>query len=365
LTDFHMPFLVSPLTSLGLGTLLFASALLLALAIDHYLGEPASRWHPVVWMGNYLGRAGRWLQRQACQKPAEVDTRTFWRGALAWCAGAALMVVIAWALQQALMQLPELLGPLPGAVLAALGLGLALKTMLAWAMLRSEALAVEAALGESLPAGRERLSWLVSRDVTQLTEVQVRESAIETLAENLNDSVVAPIFWFVLLGLPGAALYRFANTADAMWGYRGVYKGNNWEWAGKWAARVDDGLSWLPARITAVLLAGVFGVQSLARAGQAVIDSAQDGPQAAPFMARLRAEAGRTSSPNSGWPMAAMALALGVSLHKPGVYVLNAAGRQVQAPDTPRAIAYASKVVLASVFIALVAIIFVATWGVA
>ena len=63
---------------------------------------------------------------------------------------------------------------------------------------------------------------LVSRDTTALTEAQVRESAIETLAENLNDSVIAPIFWFVLLGLPGAAVYRFANTADAMWGYKGV-----------------------------------------------------------------------------------------------------------------------------------------------
>jgi adenosylcobinamide-phosphate synthase len=81
--------------------------------------------------------------------------------------------------------------------------------------------------------------------------VQVRESAIESLAENLNDSVVAPLFWFALLGLPGAALYRFANTADAMWGYPGMRGGRYWQWAGKWAARADDVLSWVPARITA------------------------------------------------------------------------------------------------------------------
>jgi adenosylcobinamide-phosphate synthase len=87
--------------------------------------------------------------------------------------------------------------------------------------------------------------------------VQVRESAIESLAENLNDSVVAPLFWFALLGLPGAALYRFANTADAMWGYPGMRGGRYWQWAGKWAARADDVLSWLPARITALLLAVV------------------------------------------------------------------------------------------------------------
>jgi hypothetical protein len=112
-----------------------------------------------------------------------------------------------------------------------------LKGMLSWRMLREEVGAVELALGQSLEAGRERLSWLVSRDTAQLSESQVRESAIESLAENLNDSVVAPIFWFVLLGLPGAAVYRFANTADAMWGYRGTYRGKHWEWAGKWAAR--------------------------------------------------------------------------------------------------------------------------------
>lgn len=240
------------------------------------------------------------------------------------------------------MQLPVVLGPVAGGVLAALLLGIALKPMLAWAMLRSEVLAVEAALGQSLVAGRERLSWLVSRDVTNLTEAQVRESAIETLAENLNDSVVAPIFWFVLLGLPGAALYRFANTADAMWGYHGVYQGRNWEWAGKWAARADDVLSWLPARLTALLLATVVGGLS---------------------PSQLRTEARRTLSPNSGWPMAAMALGLGVSLHKPGVYALNAAGRAPQTADTQRALVYASKVLVALVIIAQAAIIFVVTGG--
>lgn len=346
--------------------MIFAFALLIALLVDHYLGEPPPRWHPVVWIGNYLGWAGRHLQRQARQTPeGGPDFKAFWLGALAWCAGAAIVYIAAWALEKQLLTLPDALGRLGGGLLAVLGLGLALKTLLAWAMLRSEVLAVEAALnpaqGGSLALGRERLSWLVSRDVAQLTDVQVRESAIETLAENLNDSVVAPIFWFVLLGLPGAALYRFANTADAMWGYRGVYKGNNWEWAGKWAARVDDGLSWLPARITAVLLAGVFWMQTLARAAPATISGAQEEAVTPSFMAQLRDEARRTPSPNSGWPMAAMALALGVSLHKPGVYVLNTAGRAPQAQDTPRAIAYASKSLVALVFIAQAAIIFVAT----
>jgi adenosylcobinamide-phosphate synthase len=348
--------------------MIFAFALLIALLVDHYLGEPPARWHPVVWIGNYLGWAGRHLQRQACQTPQDgPDFKAFWLGALAWCMGAAIVCIAAWTLEKQLLALPDALGLLGGGLLAALGLGLALKTLLAWAMLRSEVLAVEAALnpaqGGSLAAGRERLSWLVSRDVAQLTEAQVRESAIETLAENLNDSVVAPIFWFVLLGLPGVALYRFANTADAMWGYRGVYKGNNWEWAGKWAARVDDALSWLPARITAVLLAWVFWLQTLASAAPAAISSAQEDGVTSSFMAQLRGEARRTPSPNSGWPMAAMALALGVSLQKPGVYVLNAAGRAPQASDLPRAITYASKALLAHVFIAQAAIIFAANWS--
>ena len=101
-----------------------------------------------------------------------------------------------------------------------------------------------------LEPARRRLARLVSRDVIALDASQVRESAIETLAENLNDSVVAPLFWFAVAGLPGAVVYRFANTADAMWGYRGAVM----EWAGKWAARADDLLSWLPARLTAGLL---------------------------------------------------------------------------------------------------------------
>jgi len=333
--------------------LLTALALWVALAVDRWWGEPRGRWHPVVWMGNYLGWAGRHLQRLARQgsqlahqgaADATPDLKAFLLGAIAWSSVAAVVCVASWALQKGLLALPDALGPIPGGVLAALLLGLALKPMLAWAMLRSEVLAVENALapaqGGSLAAGRERLSWLVSRDVTHLTETQVRESAIESLAENLNDSVVAPIFWFVLLGLPGAALYRFANTADAMWGYRGVYKGQNWEWAGKWAARVDDGLSWVPARITALLLALVTGGMSLGR---------------------LRSEARRTPSPNSGWPMAAMALALGVRLHKPGVYVLNAVGRAPQTHDMQRAVVYASKVLVALVFIVQATLLVVAT----
>jgi adenosylcobinamide-phosphate synthase len=291
------------------------AAMVLALLIDRWWGEPSARWHPVVWMGQGLDATGRRIA-PAMGEATPTHGRLFLVGALAWSAGAGLVVLIALVADRAVGHAPPWL--------QALAVGLLLKPMLAWCMLRDEVLAVEAALGESLEAGRERLSWLVSRDVSALDAAQVRESAIESLAENLNDSVVAPLFWFAVAGLPGAALYRFANTADAMWGYRGERNGRDWTWAGKWAARADDVLSWLPARITGALL-GVLG--------------------AARGLHTLRAQAGRTPSPNSGWPMAAMALALDVRLGKPGVYELHGAGRSPQAADTAQALRLAGRVV--------------------
>jgi len=132
------------------------------------------------------------------------------------------------------------------------------------------------------------------------------------VAENLNDSLVAPLFWYALFGLPGAAVYRFANTLDAMWGYRGA-----WEWAGKWSARADDVLSWIPARLTALLLMPTSGLLEQAR---------------------------RTPSPNGGWTMGAMALRLGVRLRKPGVYSLNSEAPSPQAEHLQRALVLASRV---------------------
>lgn len=155
--------------------------------------------------------------------------------------------------------------------------------------------------------------------------------------------MVAPLFWFALLGLPGAALYRFANTADAMWGYPGQRGGRWWQWAGKWAARADDVLSWLPARLTAALL------WALARS-----------PLPRARWPQLAAQARLTPSPNSGWPMAAMALALGVRLGKPGAYVLNGPGRAAGPTDTHQAAHWASNVVLALVPLALTAIFLIA-----
>jgi len=270
-------------------TAAFAPAIALALAVawDRCLGEPRDAWHPVAWFGRALRPVGTWL-RGLGNGPAFVG------GALTWSTCTLLLGALAWTLEIHVRRWPTWL--------AAPLLAIALKPCFAWRMLGDEVRAVGSALDDGLDAGRERLSRLVSRDVTQLDAATVRESAIETLAENLNDSLIAPLFWFALFGLPGAVVYRVANTLDAMWGYRGA-----WEWAGKWSARADDALSWLPARLTAALLL----------------------PKPALWRA-LSAEAVMTASPNSGWPMGAMALRLGVRLRKPGLYALN---REAPSPD--------------------------------
>ena len=259
-----------------------AGALLLAWAIDLRFGEPRDAWHPVAWFGRVCRPVGSRLRRW----PAR---RAFIGGALAWWMAVGSAGAIGWGVQNLLHSAP--------AWLAVVVMALALKPTFAWRMLRDEVRAVGNALDSGVEAARARLQRLVSRDVAALDEATITETAIETLAENLNDSLIAPLFWYALAGLPGAAAYRAANTLDAMWGYRG-----EWEWAGKWSARADDVLSWLPARISALLIL-------CARPDR---------------LRRLPRIAGVTPSPNGGWPMGAMALRLGVRLRKPGVYALNA-----------------------------------------
>jgi adenosylcobinamide-phosphate synthase len=289
--------------------------MLLALLIDRWWGEPPVRVHPVVWMGNYLKRAGRGL-------PARSPGWAFIFGTAFWLAGAVLVAAAYGYAGFVFAKLPLWLNISLTALF--------LKPLFALRMLLTEVGAVEQSLGESIDCGRARLAMIVSRDTAQLDLHEIRESSLESLAENLSDSVVAPLFWFVLLGLPGAAVYRFANTADAMWGYRG-----RWEWAGKFAARADDVLNFIPARITALglLLAGPHRMLGLRQ---------------------LPGEAGRTASPNSGWPMAALALSLNIRLRKPGVYELNAGGSAPTAADT--AIALRRAEITAWIIAALLAI---------
>jgi adenosylcobinamide-phosphate synthase len=293
-------------------------ALITALTLDFRLGEPPTWIHPVVSIGHYLRFFGHRLTKLT-------PVAAFVCGTLAWMFGAITTAVIATVIEDQLKHWPW--------PFAALAIGVLLKPLFAWRMLRDEVLAVELELQQSLRAGQIRLQKIVSRDVNLLDEVQVRESAIESLSENLNDSLVAPLFWYCLgasgifssslaiSGLGAAALYRFANTADAMWGYRGRY-----EWAGKWAARADDVMSWPSARLTALLLY----LTAKRRLSWRL----------------LRSEARATPSPNGGWPMGAMAILLNVQLRKPGAYRLNAKGLPPQEMHTRQAVILAHGAVL-------------------
>jgi adenosylcobinamide-phosphate synthase len=188
-----------------------------------------------------------------------------------------------------------------------------LKPVFAYRNLRRAVIEVGRALeADDLPEARRLLSWhLVSRDSGRLSEAEVAGAAVESLAENLTDSLTAPLLAYAAGGLPAAWAYRFVNTADAMWGYRNP----EFEQLGKFPARLDDLLNWLPARLTGWLL--VLAAW-LAR---------EDGRNAARTML---AQHKRTSSLNAGWTMSAMAGALGVTLSKEGVYKLT--GGQT-APD--------------------------------
>lgn len=299
--------------------MLTALTLLLAAALDRAFGEPRNAWHPVAWFGRTVMPFGPVLLRL---QPAAALVA----GGVAWVLAVGAVAGLAWAFQQGLSRLSS-------PWLAAAATALLLKPAMSFRMLHDEVAAVEAALQQSLDAGRARVALLCSRDVSTLDAHAVRETAIETLAENLNDAWVAPLFWFVVAGLPGAWAFRAANTLDAMWGYRG-----RWAWAGKVAARADDVLAWVPARITAALLW---------RPGLPV--------------RQLVREARRTPSPNGGWPMATMALRLGISLGKPGVYRLNARAPAPEATAVAQALAIARHAAVWACAIAVAALVAMAS----
>jgi adenosylcobinamide-phosphate synthase len=163
-----------------------------------------------------------------------------------------------------------------------------------------------------IDGARAALRDLVSRDATSLDAGLVSAAAIESLAENANDSIVAPWLAFMVAGLPGAYAYRAVNTLDAMVGYHGRY-----EYLGKPAARCDDLLNLVPARLTAVLL---------------IASAARDGTAQTAWRTTRR-DHSATASPNAGWPMAAMAGALQVRLEKIDQYVLGGAYHPPNAAD--------------------------------
>jgi adenosylcobinamide-phosphate synthase len=264
-------------------------ALLVALAADALLGDPPNRWHPVVALGGWMRLGERWA-------PESTTARLGWGAA--WLAGGIALSGATAAL-------------LPRNVLLQ---GLAASTLLAYRGLDRAVGEVQAALeAGDLDEARRLLSWhLVSRPTADLSPAEVAAAAIESLAENLSDSLVAPALAYLTGGLPGMAIYRLVNTADAMWGYRN----ERYEQLGKAAARLDDALNLLPARLTALLIA---------TAAQFV-----NGRGAEAWRVAGR-DAGRTASPNAGWPMTAMAGALDTTLSKRGHYTL---GDGACVPDT-------------------------------
>jgi adenosylcobinamide-phosphate synthase len=259
--------------------------LLLAVGLDVARGEPRAALHPVVWMGKLASA----LERRA---PLRGRMLPLLAGGLI-----VLMVAVPFALAGALIaRLPVLLELLLGTFI--------LKTTFALRALGAAGLAVRRRLDDGdLPGARDALRSLCSRDPANLDERQVAAAAVESLAENASDSFVAPLFFYVLLGLPGALFYRAVNTLDAMIGYRGRY-----EYLGKAAARLDDLLNFVPARLTALLLlaAAALSGGDLRRGWHILL---RDG--------------GRTASPNAGRPMAAMAGLLGVELEKVDHYRLG------------------------------------------
>ncbi|MYM63161.1 adenosylcobinamide-phosphate synthase CbiB [Pseudomaricurvus sp. HS19] len=210
-----------------------AVLLMLGLLLDRLLGEPR-RWHPLVGFGHLAAAVEKRLNR---------DTQPQRQRLLAGVAGWCLLV----------LPLPLLLWQLPGEhsfywPLAVLSLWFSV----GWRSLREHAIAVaDAHRWGGLDAARQAVSRIVSRDTEPMDEPAVSRATIESVLENGSDAIFAPIFWFVLLGPAGAVGYRFANTLDAMWGYRT----DRYEWFGKCAARMDDLLNWVPARLTAATYA--------------------------------------------------------------------------------------------------------------
>lgn len=349
--DRHLP---RPIRRIGPRRGIGVASLGFALVLDALLGEPPEAIHPVVWMGRAVGAAlppdppgaglGRRLRGVAVVASGALGTAAV--GAVVERAVAQAAARIA-ALDTTRRSADDRAHPSHGALEAAdqvsrpcrrseealragphrvagllrwCGEAAALWPLLALRALTDAAGRVAGHLAAgNLPAARDDLVWLVGRPTSDLDADLCASAAIESLAENLADSVVAPLLFARVFGIPGAALFRFVNTADAMVGYRDTYRAGGWV-----AARLDDLLGLLPARVAALAIAlcAPAGGGSVCRA-----------------LAAWWRDRGTTASPNAGHPMAAMAGALGVRLEKPGHYVLNAGGRPPTAGDIGSAIA--------------------------
>ena len=264
---------------------------MLAVALDLLLGDPPNRYHPVAWIGRLIALGRRW----AASVPA--DRLVLY--------GAVLIVVVTITAVMGGLAAQAAAGwlPWPGSLLAQAGLlkcSFSLRSLVAAVWEVRDRLEAGDLAGAREAVGRH----LVSRPIEELGEGATASAAVESLAENLNDSWVAPLCFYLVGGLPGAWAYRAVNTADAMIGYReGML-----EQLGGASARLDDLLNLVPSRLAALALnAGArLGGESGSRAWDV-----------------WRRDGGSTASPNAGQTMAAMAGALGVTLEKRSHYRLG------------------------------------------
>lgn len=288
--------------------------LFLALMIDRVFGEPQS-WHPLIVFGRWVDKC-----QQVCQIPLTwpvFSQRLF--GVFAWGL-AVLPFLIAWWLLSVI---------LPNIMLDVIAV-LVLYFSIGWQSLKEHGLAIATPLMKGdLAKARVAVGYIVSRDTQSLSEEEVAKAGIESILENGSDAVFAPIFWFLVLGVPGAILYRLANTLDAMWGYK-TTKLLHFGWC---AARIDDVLNYLPARLVVLSYAFCGKFTHALHAAKA--------PEAS------------WKSPNAGPVMAAGAASLGLAVGGDAVYFGKTESRPVlgkgdapKAGDLPRAIALIDKTLL-------------------
>ncbi len=271
-------------------TVINAVILPLALIIDRITGDPRSRFHPVALIGQLIGWWGR---------PA------IWSGNLQRAAG-----VVMWFCTVILFALPFFLVGhyLPWFLLVLLGPFL-LKSCLAWRSLEEHTRSVSDAITRTIEEGKREAAKMVSRPTQELTEEQILSAAYESMAENVVDSIISPVFYFAIFGLAGAAVYRAANTLDAMLGYHDERDRIGW-----FSARMDDLLNFIPARITGVLLLLYFAVKG----------------RFFPAYEALKRDRRKRPGLNGGIPMAVIAGGIGIRFEKPGVYVMGTGERSLR-----------------------------------
>jgi adenosylcobinamide-phosphate synthase len=265
---------------------------LLALLIEATVGYPQAVvrviGHPVMWIGHLIG----WLDR-SLNKESDTAARRRGMGFVTLACTIGVPGILAYAIQTQLLLLP--LGYVWVAVLAS--------TLVAQRSLYEHVARVAEALeNDGLDGGRKAVSRIVGRDPDALDEAGVSRAAIESLAENFSDGVVAPAFWLAVGGLPGGVIYKAINTADSMIGHRTPRHGD----FGFASAKLDDLVNLPASRLSALLIVGAAAITRTASASGA-------------WQAVLR-DAGRHRSPNAGYPEAAMAGALGLALAGPRVY---------------------------------------------